>query len=74
MNLAAKFKKLLPTEPIQVGEVTTHNTDGTSTITLPDAGTIIVQGQDVTIGNNAFFQNNRIIGEAQALSTYTLEV
>ncbi|NCC26011.1 MAG: hypothetical protein EOM25_12590 [Deltaproteobacteria bacterium] len=74
MNLMAKFKRLLPASPMLVGEVAAHNADGTSTITTPAGGTVRVQGQDVTVGEMAFYQDGRVLCEAQALPTYELEV
>ena len=56
-----------------VGEVAAHNSDGTSTITTPAGGTIRAQGQDVEVGQMAFYQDGRVTGQAQNLPTYTLE-
>jgi len=72
-NLFARFARLLPNEPLQVGEVTAHNADGTSTVTLP-TGTIRARGQGVTIGLNAFIRNGEVIGEAPNLTSYSVDV
>lgn len=67
MNTWAKFRALLPSDPLLVGEVTAHNADGTSDVQLPGAITIRVQGQDVSVGNQAFVQSGRIQGVAPDL-------
>lgn len=67
MNTWAKFRALLPSDPLLVGEVVEHHSDGTSSVTLPGAITIRVQGHDVSVGNQAFVQSGRIQGLAPDL-------
>lgn len=74
MNTWAQFKSLLPSDPLLVGEVLSHNADGTSSVELPGAITIRVQGQTVAVGLQAFVQTGRIVGEAPNLTGYTIAV
>lgn len=69
MNVWKQFEALLPADPLLVGEVIAHNPDGTSTVRLPGAQIIQVQGQAVPVGNRAFVQSNRVQGEAPSLTT-----
>lgn len=74
MNLLAKFKKLLPSDPLMVGTVTAHNADGSSTLETLAGGTVRVQGQSVAVDSMAFYRAGRIEGEAPELDAYELEV
>lgn len=73
-NVRAQFDRLLPKDPLLVGTVTSHNADGTSSLTLPGGGTIRVQGQTVAVGDKAFIQSGRVQGEAPNLATYEITV
>lgn len=74
MNLYKKFLELLPRDILLVGEVTAHNSDGTSTIELPDGNLIRARGQSVSVGNNAFIEAGEVKGQAPSLPSYDLEV
>lgn len=74
MNLYKSFLELIPRSALLVGEVTTHNADGTSTVELPDSAVMRARGQSVTIGNKAFIEAGEIRGEAPNLPSYDLEV
>lgn len=74
MNAWAKFRALLPADPLLVGEVIAHNDDGTSTIELPGNIPIRVQGQTVAVGLQAFAQGGRITGEAPDLPGFIVAV
>lgn len=74
MNLWKTFKGLLPTDPLLVGTVASHNADGTSTVTLPGGGVLVALGQDVDVGLLAFVQTGRVQGVAPALTTETIEI
>lgn len=73
-NTYKRFLALLPADPLLVGEVTAHNTDGTSDVELPGATTIRAQGQTVAVGLRAFVQGGRVIGEAPDLPYFEVEV
>lgn len=72
-NIYARFARLLPREPLQIGEITAHNADGTSTVTLP-TGTIRARGQSVPVSQKAFVRGGEVIGPAPTLPSYTVEV
>lgn len=74
MNLWKKFASLLPSDPLQVGKVLTHNSDGTSTVELPGPTQIRVRGQDVAVDAYAFVQGGQIQGEAPNLPTYLIAI
>ncbi|MEQ6916562.1 hypothetical protein [Halomonas aquatica] len=44
-NLYRQFLELIPHDPLLVGEVTSHNSDGTSTLQLSGGGTLRARGQ-----------------------------
>jgi hypothetical protein len=73
-NPWAKLVSLLPKTPIGYGQCTAHNADESSTITLPDGGTLRVFGQSVAVGQYCYFQDGRIRSEASAMATYTVTV
>ncbi len=74
MNIAGEFQQLLPQSPLQIGTVVTHNFDGTSTIELIGGGTLVVRGQGVAVGLNAYVQHGQIQGEAPDLPVFEIEV
>lgn len=73
-TLWQSFRELLPKRPLLVGTVASHNADGTSTLTTPEGGSVRVQGQSVAVSAQAFYQDGRIVGEAPALSAFTVDV
>lgn len=74
MNLWRRFQTLLPSDPLLVGEVVSHNADGTSTLQAPDGAYLRVRGQGVTVGLMAFVRGGRIEGEAPNLPDYEVDV
>lgn len=74
VGLWTKFQQLIPSELLLIGEVLAHNADDTSTVELPGGGQLIVKGQTVAIGNNAFVQYGRVQGEAPSLPFSTVDV
>lgn len=66
-NIWKQFSSLLPTAPLQIGQVVAHNSDGTSSVTLPGAITIRARGQGVAVGTYAFVQGGQVQGEAPNL-------
>ncbi|SDO30105.1 hypothetical protein SAMN04487957_105100 [Halomonas shengliensis] len=73
-NLYRQFLDLIPRDPLLVGEVTSHNSDGTSTLSLPGGGTLRARGQGVAVGLKAFVQAGEVKGEAPDLTDVTVEV
>ena len=74
MNLWARFKDLLPSTPLLVGEVLAHNPDGTSTLEAPDGAVFRVRGQGVAGGLHAWVRGGVVEGEAPDLPVYEAEV
>lgn len=68
-NVWTQFKELLPSKYQFIGQVTTVNADGTSTITLMDSSTVRVIGDTVAQNNYALVEGNRIIAEVANLPT-----
>jgi hypothetical protein len=73
-NLYRQFLRLIPREHLQVGEVTAHNSDGTSDIELPGNQTVRVRGQSVAIGSKAFIKSGEIVGAAPNLTSFNITV
>lgn len=74
MNLYKRFQGLIPTDPLRVGQVTSINSDGTSTVTLTGGGSIRARGDSVSVGQNAFVQGGEIRGEAPTLPIVVITV
>lgn len=74
MNLWKQFQSLLPDERVLIGKVLEHNADGTSSVELPGARVIQVQGQTVAEGSNAFIQHGRVQGEAPDLPIVNIPI
>lgn len=70
MNLFAYFKRLLPSDPLLVAEVISHQSDGSSLLETPAGGIIRARGTDVAVGANAYVQGGRVIEEAPALPIF----
>lgn len=73
-NLWARFRRLLPGDPLIVVTVAGINGDGTSTVTTPGGGAIRVIGNSVAVGDKAYIKGGAIIGEAPNLQHYEIEV
>ena len=73
-NLWRSFQRLLPRARTIVVTVDAVNGDGTSTVSTQSGSTLIVQGDSVSAGNNAFVREREIVGEAPSLPSYTESV
>lgn len=73
-NLFSRFRELLPQTPLLVGQVISHNEDGTSSVRLPGTQVIRVRGQTVAVELFAFVRNGVIEGEAPDLPTYDIAI
>jgi hypothetical protein len=71
-NIWTKFKGMLPSESVSLGEVISHNSDGTSTVELLGGERIRPIGQLAAIGNRAMVKKGQVIAEAPALTQYDL--
>lgn len=65
--------ELLPQAPLQVGEVTAVNADGTRTVELPGGGEIRARGT-AALNDRVFFRDGLIEGQAPALTVLTIDV
>ena len=72
-NAYARFRNLLPTDPLLTGTVVAVWEDGTATVELPGGAEIRVKGS-ATVGQRVFVQTGAIQGEAPALTALTVEV
>lgn len=72
-NLWARFRSLLPVDPLLAGEATILHGDGTVTVTLIGGGTIRVRGEAAQ-GQMVYIRGGRIEGEAPDLTGYEIEV
>lgn len=73
-NLWQRFRELLPSDPLLIGTVLSHNADGTSTVELPGGGQLRVMGQGVAVAAKAFIQGGRIVEQAPDLPVTEIEV
>ncbi len=73
-NLWAKFKSLIPEEPLIIGTVSSINADGTSTITTYTGGTMRIKGQSVAVGAKAFVRFGEITGPAPSLPLTVVDI
>lgn len=73
-NLYRRLAELLPQAPLLVGQVSSHNADGTSTVQLPGGGTLRVRGQGVAVGQKAFVRDGVVEGAAPNLSIVEIEI
>lgn len=75
MNLYRQFLELIPRDPLYVGIVIEHHTDGTSTVQLPGGGGLMrARGQGVAVGERAFVQGGEVKGLAPTLTDLVIEV
>lgn len=72
-NAWSRFSRLLPTDPLLVGEILANHGDGTATVQPPAGGTMRVRGTG-TVGQNVYVRGGRIEGAAPALPAYDLSV
>jgi hypothetical protein len=73
-NIAKLLSDIIPKTPRYVGTVTAHNSDGTSTVSLPEGGTLRVRGQGVAVGVPAFVQGGKLDGGAPSLEVVDIEI
>lgn len=74
VNPWKRLENLLANDPLLIGTVILHNSDGTSTVSLIDGREIRVRGQSVGVGGKAFVQNNEIRGPAPNLTVVSITI
>lgn len=67
-----RLQKLLPQDPLLIGDVVLHHNDGTSTVTLADGRELRVRGQNVAVGQKAFIRGGEIRGPAPNLAVVSI--
>ncbi|WP_018875294.1 hypothetical protein [Thioalkalivibrio sp. ALJ8] len=72
-NAWARFRRLMPYDPLLIGEVVATHSDNTVTVELVGGGTQRVRGQ-ATTGDNVYIRAGRIEGEAPDLPTDSISV
>ena len=73
-NPWVKFGALIAPGAKMVVTVSAVNADGTSMVLLRGGGSLRVQGDNVSQGNEALIQDGRIIGAAPSLQVLSIEV
>lgn len=73
-NAFARFRRLLPTDPLLTGTVIATWEDETSTVEVPGGGEIRVAGAGYAIGQRVFVQGGKIQDEAPELPGAAVEV
>ncbi len=68
------FQALLPKASRVAGTVASHNSNGTSTITLRDESTMMAKGHNVGVGLLALIPGGEVVREVPALQTYDVQV
>lgn len=71
-NLYTRLKKLFPTAPLQIGEVTLVDGD-VAQVTLPDGGVLMARGS-ATVGQNVYVRDGLIEGVAPSLPTLVIDI
>lgn len=74
MNKWKQLQDLMPKDITIIGQVTAHNSDGTSNILTSQGVLIKAEGQNVPTLTNAFVENGRVVGQAPTLPIYTLNI
>ncbi|OOC09720.1 hypothetical protein B1A74_09570 [Thioalkalivibrio halophilus] len=72
-NTWARFQRLMPYDPLLIGEVVAVHTDNTVTVELVGGGTQRVRGQ-ATTGDTVYLRAGRLEGEAPQLPTDSITV
>ncbi len=73
-NLWARFRRLLPGNPMIIVTVASVNSDGTSTVITAGGGAMRVLGTGVSAGLKAYVKDGAIVGTAPSLPHYEIEV
>ena len=69
-----RFQELLPRAARIIGTVASHNSNGTSSISLRSGQTMTARGQGVAVGSRAFVENGEVMREVPELPFYDAQV
>jgi hypothetical protein len=72
-NQLAKFRRLMPLDPLLVGNVETNHGDGTCTVILTGGGSVRVRGSN-TSGQAVYVRSGAIESTAPSLSAVDVEI
>jgi hypothetical protein len=72
-NTWARFKRLLPADPLLAGTVDAAHADGTVTVQLTAGGYVRVRG-DAQPGDTVYIRSGQIQGAAPAMSQLEITV
>jgi hypothetical protein len=70
MNIWARFQQISGKKELRIGEVTEHLTGGLSKLTDLYGQEFIAIGQTVGIGDKAYVEDGKVVGQAPSLSEY----
>lgn len=73
-NAYQQLRQLTTGSVRTVATVTSHNTDGTSTVELLSGASIRVLGQDVAVNSKAYIESGRVIGAAADLPYSEIDI
>jgi hypothetical protein len=73
-NTWAKFARLLPKNPMLIGDVTIAHPDGTVSVELAGGGVTRVRGQGQQVGDSVYVQGTRIVDAAPSLPSVDIDV
>lgn len=74
MNPYLAFRKLMPDEPLRVGEVLSHTGSGESLVGFPEGGNALVRGDSVAVGAMAYVKDSQIQGPAPDITPVEFSV
>lgn len=67
-NIYRRLLEILPNQPVNIGTITTVNSDKTATVTLVDGGIVrVANPTNLTTGKRVFVQGDAITNEAPNL-------
>ncbi len=69
-----QFSGLLPKSSRIIGTVSQHNGNGTSTVTLRNGSTLIVQGQSVAVSHKALIEEGTLVRQVPDLPVYAVSI
>ena len=69
-----RFQELLPKTARLIGTVESHNSNGTSTITLRNSGTMTAKGHSVAVGQKVLVENGKEVREVPDLPVSDVQV
>ncbi|MCL6268625.1 hypothetical protein M3P05_01485 [Sansalvadorimonas sp. 2012CJ34-2] len=66
-----QFSSLLPKSSRVIGTVSSHNANGTSTLTLRNGSTFTAKGQEVPVNSKALVEGGVVVRQVPTLPLFT---